>query len=487
MMHGECRGTSQPINQQVIAMAKALTSRPSKEAKLESLLGVHTDYTISLRYAEPQGSYRKSAGEQYVIEGPKNEALIQHLRTAGARWDSDAKAWTIAKSKGAKLLKIVEQLPEIIAGQIAVASKGIDAVQDLLRPLSGFMSDDKRWYKRIAVELSSNGAGLKIYADVGSRTAGEFVSIGCKPEPDQYKHKTFWLPLSKHEALRDLIERLPSIWEAWAEETRQQIAAVVGTYGAYTVIRGQQGLLVKGPYSEQYKAAMNALRGYWDRGNSYWIIETSSATRLLTIMRQVGQWHAEDIERKRAAEEQRGSARKVAAAEREAEDSQVGRIYHTERNVERGYALSDEMWRDGTLYRLERVTYAGLEYEDGDWMVSGSYLPVSAEEQAEREEEIRQRQQARIAVEQAKNGMIEIAKQVATEPLKEWPATVKPLFTSTRTSPFCSIHLVDGVEGAAVVSYFFSDYDDSYSGSITDEQIAQVNELATIIENGGMK
>lgn len=467
-------------------MAKNLSSRPSKEAKEEALLGTHHGYTISLREAEPYSYNQKSVGQQYVIEGPKNEELIKHLKSAGARWDGYAKAWTIAKSKASKLAKVIEQLPEILAGQVQMMNKDIAAVQDLLRPLTGYKVEDKRWYNRIAVELSTNGTGLTIYADIGPRTVEKFVGIGCKQEKDQYQHKTFWLPLSKHQALRDLIERLPSIWTAWSEETRQQIAAVVGIYGAYSVNRGGQGLLVKGPYTEPFKDAMNSLRGYWDRGNQHWIIETAYATQLLFIMGKVEQWRSESAECHRVAEEQKESARKAVAAEREAEDQRVGRIYISERNVERGFQLPREIWREGKLYIFEKQTYAGKEYDDGDWMVSGTYLVATEEEQAKRDEEIRQRQQTRHNLKAAKSEIKEIASQVAQEQITTWPASPKTrLFDSSDRDPFCSIYLIDEIEGSAIVSFSFSDYSNDYTGAITEEQILRVKELASIIAKGG--
>lgn len=467
-------------------MAKNLSPRPSKAAKEEALLGTHHGYTISLREAEPYDYRQKSVGQQYVIEGPKNEELIKHLRDAGARWDGYAKAWTIAKSKASKLIKIVDQLPEIIAGQAQLTNNAIDAVQDLLRPLTGYKVNDQRWHKRIAVEMSSNGTGLTIYVEAGPRTVEKFIAIGCKQDKDQYGHKKFWLPLTKHHALRNLIEQLPSIWAAWAEETRQQIAAVVGTYGLYSVLHNNQGLLVKGPYTEQFKSAMNSLRGYWDYPNAQWIIETSYAPRLLAIMQKVEGWYAEEVERKRSIEERKEAARKVTAAEREAEDQRVGRIYVSERNVERGYQLPREEWREGKLYIFEKTTYSGKEYgDDGDWMVAGTYLQASPEVQAQREEEIRQRQQARLNLQKATSEIKDIAKGIAQESITRWPDSTTQLFQSPNRDPFCSIYLIDQIEGTALVSFSFSDYSNEYVGSITDEQINRVKELATIIAKGG--
>lgn len=47
-------------------MAKNIATRPTKESKIESLLGTHHGYTISLRSADPIGNQR-SAGKQFAI------------------------------------------------------------------------------------------------------------------------------------------------------------------------------------------------------------------------------------------------------------------------------------------------------------------------------------------------------------------------------------------------------------------------------------
>lgn len=467
-------------------MAKNIATRPAKTAKEEALIGTHHGYTISLRSADPMG-YSRSAGKQYTIEGPKNEALIQHLRSAGARWDGVEKVWTIAKSSSSKLTKIVEQLPEILAGQAAAVSKDLEAVQDLLRPISGYGVNDRRWHGLVAVEMSKSGSGLTIYAAVGPRTAKLFLEIGCKPEPDRFKHKKFWLPLSKHRALRDLIERLPSILDAWAEEKRQQIAAVVGTHGAYTVKHlTVNELAVKGPNVGRFIAAMKELSANWNAPNEHWLVQASRAVELLAVMTQVEGWHAEALEVDRKAKERKAAETAAKAAARKAEDDLVGRIYITERNVWKGFQLPNELWRNGDLYRLEAQTYAGAEYgDDGDWMVSGSYLPASETEQADREAEIAAYEATEAAVKAAKAEVTEIAKAIAVDKIKWLPSNRVRIFSSPDAAPFCSIYLTD--PGMAAVSFEFSDYSTEHTGPITEEQAARIKEIADIIAQGDRK
>lgn len=463
-------------------MAKNISTRPSKEAKIESLIGTHHGYTISLRSADPFG-YQRSAGQQFTIEGPKNENLIQHLRNAGARWDGHEKVWTIAKSKSAKLAKLIEQLPEILAGQIATVNKDLEAVQDLLRPLAGYKVNDRRWYGLIAVEISKTGSGLTIYADIGPRTAGLFLEIGCKQDRDEQDHKKFWLPFSKHEALRDLLERLPSILDAWAKERREQVAAVVGTYGAYTVTQGAQGLVVKGPFTDLFRGAMNALRGYWDRTNQHWVLKADQASSLRTVMPQIQKWHAEDVAAKQKVQDEKETARMAKVAAKEAEDQQLGRIYITERNVWKEFELPRHTWRNGQLYTFEAQTYAGPEYgDDGDWMVSGSYLPASQEEQAKVESEMMEYEADLKAVKAAKAEIAEIAKAIAVDKIKRLPSNHIKIFSSPDATPFCRIYLTG--PGTAAVSFQASDYSMEYTGSITEEQVARIKELAVIIAQG---
>lgn len=464
-------------------MAKNLSSRPSKEATVESLLGTHHGYTITLRSVD--NGYR-NAGQQYVIEGPKNEVLIALLKKAGARWDGYDKVWTIAKSSGSKLLKIVEQLPEILAGQVKITDANIDAAKELLRPINN------RWHNRIAVEMAGYD-GLRIHADVGQRTAEYFLEIGCKQGRSEEilgkKYSTFWLPITKHQALRDLIERLPNIWAEWAEVTRQQVEAVVGTYGAYSVRHGALGLYVKGPYTEDFKAAMNGLKGLWYRDAQQWRIDTANAARLRAVMVQIQQRQAEDMECKaaaaKAAAAQQEAARKAAVAEQEAEDQRVGRITVTERNVEKGFLMEREYWSEGKLYLFEKVVYAGEEYEYGDWMVSATYVRASDEVQEQREEEIRQRRQLRVAVELATSEMKDIAMQIAQWPIPDWPNVAKEvLFDNHGKAPFYSIYLVTPCRERAVISFDFSDYSNYSTGTITEVQIERIKELAAIIARG---
>lgn len=466
-------------------MAKNIATRPTKESKIESLLGTHHGYTISLRSADPIGNQR-SAGKQFAIEGPKNEALIQHLRNAGARWDGAEKVWAIAKSKSAKLSKIIEQLPEILAGRVAVVSKEIEAVEYLLRPLAGYEVNDQRWHGRIAVEISANGSGLTILADIGPRTAEKFLEIGCKQDKDQSGHKRFWLPFSKHGALNDLIEELPSIWEVWAEEKRKRMAAVVGTYGAYTVTQGAQGLVVKGPFTDLFRGAMNALRGYWDRTNQHWVLNGDQASGLRAVMPQIQKWHAEDVAAKQKVQAKKEAARMAKVAAKEAEDQQLGRIYITERNVWESFELPRHTYRNGRLYKLEAQTYAGPEYgDDGDWMVSGSYLPASEEEQAKVEAEIMEYEAEMMSVKAAKAEIAEIARGIAVENIRWLPSNCVKIFSSPDAMPFCSIYLTD--PGMAATSFQFSDYSTEHTGPITEDQVERIKELAGIIAQGNKK
>lgn len=474
-------------------MAKNISTRPSKAAKEEALLGTHHGYTISLRDAEPVSYRQKSVGQQYVVVGPKNEELIRHLKNAGARWDSFDKVWTIAKSKASKLIKIVEQLPEILAGQAQLTNSAIDAVQDLLRPLAGFKSNDQRWHKKIAVELSSNGTGLTIYVEAGPRTAEKFRAIGCKQDKDEYGHKKFWLPLSKHEALRELIEELPGLWEAWIAEGQQKIASVVGTYGPYTVAQHGFGLTVKGPKMDRLIAAMRELGGQWMHHwfSPAWLVDGSKATRLLSVMQQVEGWYAEEVARQQKAEEEAEVVRQAKIAKEEAEDQRVGRIYFDERNVDRGDRLPQEIYRDGRYYRLEKTIYAGPEYgSDGDWMLSGSYLPLSAEEQEQRQAAEQAKRKHWQTVESARRELSALAGELAQEQITRWPATIETLYSSqgrggNSGTPFVTLAIITmptaDAPGTIAVSYHASDYDVDKVGSVTIEQVERIRELARII------
>ncbi|MBK8912939.1 MAG: hypothetical protein IPM61_16695 [Chlorobi bacterium] len=117
-------------------MAKNIATRPAKTAKEAALTAP---------------SAERPPPPPLASSTPPPNGLIQHLRSAGRGVESLDYA-------SAKLTKIVEQLPEILAGQAAAVSKDLEAVQDLLRPISGYGVNDRRWHGLVAVEMSKSGS-----------------------------------------------------------------------------------------------------------------------------------------------------------------------------------------------------------------------------------------------------------------------------------------------------------------------------------------